>query len=82
MTGVKYACKILPGKTGQGDKRRNIIREIAILQQISQHPYTIGFYDAYELEGKYYLIMEICKGGELFDQFAQQVRASLPVLLI
>ena len=81
-TGNKCACKILPGKTSQGDKRSNIIKEVAVLQQISQHPYTISLYDAYEHDGKYYLIMEICTGGELFDQFAQKVSSALLCMLV
>ena len=72
-TGDKYACKILPGKTTQGDRRSHIIREIAILQRVGKHPYTLTFHDAFEDSGKFYLIMEMCTGGELFDQIMQKV---------
>ncbi|KAL3159849.1 Mitogen-activated protein kinase cpk1 [Trebouxia sp. C0009 RCD-2024] len=67
-TNVKYACKILPGKTTQGDRRNHIIKEIAIMQRVGQHPYTLTFHDAFEDAGNFYLIMELCTGGELFDQ--------------
>ena len=72
-TGGKYACKILLGKTSQGDRRSNIIKEIAIMLRISKHPYTLAFCDAYQDDGNYYLIMELCTGGELFDQIVQKV---------
>lgn len=72
-TGDKYACKILAGKTTQGDRRSHIIKEIAILQRVGKHPYTLTFHDAFEDAGKFYLIMELCAGGELFDQIMQKV---------
>ena len=75
-TGDKYACKILPGKTAQGDRRSLIVKEIAILQRVGSHPYTLTFHDAFEDDGKYYLIFELCTGGELFYQIMQ--KASLP----
>ena len=83
-TGDKYACKILPGKTAQGDRRSHVVKEIAILQRIGTHPYTLTFHDAFEADGKYYLIMALCTGGELFDQIMQKasIEYSLSYLLV
>lgn len=67
-TNIKYACKILPGKTTQGDRRSHIIKEIAIIQRVGKHPYTLTLHNAFEDAGSFYLIMELCTGGELFDQ--------------
>ena len=72
-TGKKYACKILPDKPSQGDRRSCIIREIAVMQHVGKHPYTLPFQDAFYDNGKYFLIMELCTGGELFDQIVQKV---------
>ena len=75
-TGEKYACKVLPGKNSHGDRRSHIITEIAIMQRAGQHPYSLSFHDAYydAYDGtKYYLIMDLCTGGELFDQIVQKV---------
>lgn len=80
-TGDKYACKILPGKTTQGDRRSHIIKEIAILQRVGKHPYTLTFHDAFEDSGNFYLIMEMCTGGELFDQIMQKVSSGCLSLL-
>jgi len=31
------------------------------------HPNIIKFYDAYRDEKKFYIVTELCAGGELFD---------------
>ncbi|KAL0037492.1 hypothetical protein WJX79_010861 [Trebouxia sp. C0005] len=71
-TGNKYACKILPGKNSQGDRRNNIIKEAAVMQRVGKHPYTLSLHDAFNDDGKFYLIMDLCTGGELFDQIAKK----------
>lgn len=81
-TGDKYACKILPGKTTQGDRRSHIIREVAILQRVGTHPYTLTFHDAFEDAGNFYLIMELCTGGELFDQIMYKAGSDCPSLFL
>ena len=50
---------------------------------IGMHPNTVYFQDAYEDEHEFHLVMELCSGGELFDQIVKQASwaASLPVLL-
>ena len=77
-TGNKYACKILPGKNSQGDRRNNIIKEIAVMQRVGKHPYTTSIHDAFNDDGNFYLIMDLCTGGELFDQIAKKVRLKSP----
>ena len=72
-TGEKYACKILPGKTSQGDRRNSIIREIAVMQSVGKHPFTLSFHDAFYDNGKYFLVTDLCTGGELYDQIVQKV---------
>lgn len=77
-TGNKYACKILPGKNNQGDRRNNTIKEVAVMQCVGKHPYTLSIHDAFHDDGKFYLIMDLCTGGELFDQIAKTVRLKSP----
>ena len=43
---------------------------------IGMHPNTVNFQDAYEDEHEFHLVMELCSGGELFDQIVKQ--ASCP----
>jgi len=40
------------------------------------HPNIIKIYEMFEDEKKYYLVQELCKGGELFDEIVKQERFS------
>ena len=41
--------------------------EIAILKEVD-HPNIVRMYELYQDKKYYYLITELCKGGELFDR--------------
>ena len=45
--------------------------EIDILRKIS-HPHVVNIFDIYEDTKKYYIMMELFEGGELFEAIAQQ----------
>jgi len=64
QTGEDVAVKII-------DKGRIRIalmeRELAILQKV-RHPNVLPFYGAFEDKKNVFLVMELAKGGELFDQ--------------
>lgn len=45
--------------------------EISILKQLD-HPNIIKIYEYFEDEEHDYLIMEICKGGELFQELKEK----------
>ena len=40
--------------------------EIKLLKKLD-HPYILKLYEQYEDDKRYYLVMELCTGGELFD---------------
>jgi len=44
-----------------------LFNEINILKEID-HPNIVKMYEFFEDEKRYYLVTEICKGGELFDE--------------
>lgn len=73
-TGSKYACKIAARTLGQQDRHSFIVKEIAIMRQIGMHPITLSFYDAFQDENSYYIVMELCTGGELFNLIINKVR--------
>ncbi|PHT43466.1 CDPK-related kinase 5 [Capsicum baccatum] len=46
----------------------DVRREVKILRALTGHRNLIQFYDAYEDEENVYIVMELCKGGELLDR--------------
>eukprot|EP00352_Strombidinopsis_acuminata_P004002 CAMPEP_0176397868 /NCGR_PEP_ID=MMETSP0126-20121128/45466_1 /TAXON_ID=141414 ORGANISM="Strombidinopsis acuminatum, Strain SPMC142" /NCGR_SAMPLE_ID=MMETSP0126 /ASSEMBLY_ACC=CAM_ASM_000229 /LENGTH=408 /DNA_ID=CAMNT_0017772431 /DNA_START=230 /DNA_END=1456 /DNA_ORIENTATION=- len=49
------------------DEKRMLFNEINILKEID-HPNIVKMYEFFEDEKRYYIVTEICKGGELFDE--------------
>ncbi len=49
------------------DEEQNFKYEINILKELD-HPNIIKLFEIFEDDKKYYLITELCKGGELFDE--------------
>lgn len=43
---------------------------------LQDHPNIIKMYEFFEDEKRYYLVTEICKGGELFDEILQRGKFS------
>ena len=52
-------------------KTENSRNEIEIMRKIS-HPNIVNIFDIYEDSKKYYIVMEICEGGELFEAISEQ----------
>ena len=68
-TGQKRACKVIARK-----KIKNLERfkaEVQILQKVD-HPYILKLYEYFEDEKNFYLVTELCKGGELFDKIVEK----------
>ena len=51
-------------------KTENSKNEIDIMRKIS-HPNVVNIFDIYEDSKKYYIVMEICEGGELFEAISE-----------
>ncbi len=54
-----------------------MLREIAVLTQLEAHPAIVHLLDAYETDEHFYLVLELCSGGELFEAITKQVRCQL-----
>lgn len=66
---VKYAAKVVQKNLEDPMKQREgIIKEIAIMRMLSDHPNTVKLIEVFEDKESYHLVMELCSGGELFDQ--------------
>eukprot|EP00127_Corallochytrium_limacisporum_P003036 Clim_evm83s144 gene=Clim_evmTU83s144 len=69
--GKPYACKVIPKAGMLEEERQGIMAEIAVLR-VTRHPHIVGFKGIFDTPKKYFLIMELCRGGELYDRIAKQ----------
>jgi calcium-dependent protein kinase len=71
-TGAARAVKKIQKNRFKGQGRLEQIRqEIAIMKEMD-HPGILKLYETYEDRTNLYLVMELCKGGELFDRLCDQ----------
>ena len=75
-TGEKVAIKILEkSKITSKDDMERINREITILRNFS-HLNVIKINDIFETKDNYYILMEYCEKGELFNYIVEKQRLS------
>ena len=66
------AMKIIR-KAGRGPKELAIIRrEVALHSVVSDHPNIVGLHDAYDDENYFYITLDYCDGGDLFEQISEK----------
>lgn len=66
--GEEVAVKVIPkGKLSTVVAVEDVQREVKILSSLSRHKNLVQFYDAYEDDENVYIVMELCKGGELLE---------------
>ncbi|ONK55057.1 uncharacterized protein A4U43_UnF8020 [Asparagus officinalis] len=69
MKGEEVAIKVIPkAKMTTAIAIEDVRREVRILSALTGHKNLVQFYDAYEDEDNVYVVMELCKGGELLDR--------------
>jgi calcium-dependent protein kinase len=68
VTGQERAIKIL--KKRHQDERK-LFLEVNILSKLS-HPNIMEIYEFYEDKANFYIVSELCKGGELFDKITEK----------
>lgn len=66
------AIKIISRKNTK-EHTAAIDKEIAIMKK-AQHPNIIQFIDMYELDDRMYIVMELVRGGELFDRICDKAQ--------
>ena len=67
------AMKVIPKKIKKGTNQTNeadVINEVYSLMKMD-HPNIVKIFEFYNAEKEYYLIMEYCGGGELFDRIVK-----------
>lgn len=58
-------------KISSYEDQRKFICEIQVLRQLD-HPNILKLYEFYQDQKNYYIIIELCTGGELFDKIIEQ----------
>jgi len=71
LTGDVVAIKIIEKKTLSPQELETLTEEVDILQKID-HMHIVKLYDIYETKDHLYMVMELLKGGELFDNIVQK----------
>ena len=66
-TGAQRAVKVLRKSNMDEDEKKMLFNEINILKELD-HPNIVKMFEFFEDDKRYYLVQEICKGGELFDE--------------
>ena len=73
LTGEQSACKVIPKRKLVGlEDAEDVRREVRVLHHLSGHPHVVAFRGAYEDSQAVYIVMELCRGGELFDAVAKR----------
>ena len=62
--GEDRALKIIKKKSIKEDT--SFLNEIQIMQSLD-HPNVLKYYECFEDEFNYYIVMEFCQGGELLN---------------
>ncbi|ORX64731.1 putative calmodulin-dependent protein kinase type 1 [Anaeromyces robustus] len=71
-TGKKFAAKVI-NKEFMAGKEMFFINELNILKKVSKvHPNLVTLHSYFETPLNWYLIMDLCEGGELFERLYQK----------
>ena len=82
LTGQYRAMKIIKCKSSSKDHEKQIKKEIEILKSLD-HPNILKVYEFFCNEKTFFIINELCTGGELFDKiievkhFSESVAANI-----
>ena len=68
-TNFSYACKMIEKRQLRDElDAEDVRREVRLLMRLAGHPNIVELHDVYEDDERVYLVMELCKGGDLFDE--------------
>ncbi len=72
-SGEKRACKcIAKAKLVGNEDLEDVRREVQVLQMVGQHENVAELLGVYEDQRNVYLVLELCRGGELFDRIVSK----------
>lgn len=70
-TGEEVAIKIIDKSNLETDDQIALQLEVEILSKID-HPNIVKLYEVYDEKSKFYMVMELMTGGELFDRIVEK----------
>lgn len=72
-TKALRAVKIINKKYLAEEKKKKLLyeSEIDILKKLD-HPNILKLYEFFQDQKRYFLVTELCNGGELFDKIAEE----------
>ena len=71
ITDAVRACKIIKKDTLKGSDKLRFFYEMEIMKKLD-HPNILRIYEIYQDAKRFFLITELCTGGELFDEIVKQ----------
>lgn len=71
ITKAIRAVKLIRKDAMTPEEEQAFQDEIAILSKLD-HPNILKLYEVYTDEKRYYIVTELCKGGELFDEILKK----------
>lgn len=71
-TKVARAVKIIRRDAMSKEEEESFKYEIGILKKLD-HPNILKLYEVFQDDKRYFIVTELCKGGELFDEIVSQV---------
>lgn len=72
-TGEQRAVKVISKQNLNETEMNTLYNEINILRNLD-HPNIVKIYEYFEDEKRFFIVTEICSGGELFDQLIEKGR--------
>lgn len=68
---TKWACKIIKKASLGNDDVEALQTEVEILQRL-EHPNIVHLKQVFDCPQNFYMVMEVCSGGELFDRIVEK----------
>ncbi|EEF38316.1 calcium-dependent protein kinase, putative [Ricinus communis] len=76
-TSRQYACKVIEkANLTRTEHVKALVGEIQIMRHLEGNPNVASIQDAYEDSEAVYIVMELCRGGELFDRMKKRGRCT------